>query len=169
MAGGEIFAALQSGAIDATEWVGPWNDLAFGFYKVTKYYYYPGIHEPGTALSFAVNKKLWDGLNSEHKAIIQSAAAAQNDETLAEFNARNGGALAKLVGEHNVKLRKFSDDVMASIGGAAGQVVAEVAAGDPMTKKVYESFIKFRKEAIGWTALSETAFTSARSLKYKYG
>ena len=167
--GGEIYTSLQSGAIDATEWVGPWNDLAFGFYKVTKYYYYPGFHEPGTALSFSLNKKMWDGLSSEHKAIIKSAASAQNDETLSEFNARNGGALATLTGTHNVKLRKFSDEVMTSIGNASGEVLDAVAGSDAMTKRVFDSFIKFRKNAIGWTGLSETAFTSARSLKYKYG
>ncbi len=167
--GGEIFPALQAGTIDATEWVGPWNDLAFGFYKVTKYYYYPGFHEPGTALSFAINKKKWEKLSAEHKAIIKSATAAQNDDTLSEFNARNGGALATLINKHDVKLRKFSDEVLARIGDASGEVLAEVAGADPMTKKVFDSFIKFRKEAIGWTGLSETAFTSARSLKYKYG
>ena len=89
--GGEIFPALQSGAIDATEWVGPWNDLAFGFYKVTKFYYYPGFHEPGTTLSSGVNLKTWEGLSADHKAIITTAMAAENDLSLSEFNARNNG------------------------------------------------------------------------------
>jgi len=166
--GGEIFPALQSGAIDATEWVGPWNDLAFGFYKVAKYYYYPGFHEPGTSLSGGVNKGVWDSLSAEDKAIIEAAAAAENDYTLAEFNARNGDALATLVNEHGVELRKFSDEVMIAIGTASGEVVAEVAAEDPVTQKVYDSFVDFRTKAMGWARIADQAYGSARELPYTY-
>jgi TRAP-type mannitol/chloroaromatic compound transport system substrate-binding protein len=166
--GGEIFPALQSGAIDATEWVGPWNDLAFGFYKVAKYYYYPGFHEPGTTLSGGVNLDVWNSLSDEDKAIIEAAATAENDYSLAEFNARNGDALATLINEHNVELRKFSDDVMTAIGTAAGEVVAEVAAEDPMTQKVYESFLDFRTKAMGWARIADQAYWNARELPYTY-
>ena len=100
--GGEIFAALQSGAIDGTEWVGPWNDLAFGFYKVVKFYYWPGFHEPGTVLGVGFNKKFWDGLSGEHQTLIESACAAENAFALAEFNARNGESLDILINEHGV-------------------------------------------------------------------
>jgi len=167
--GGEIFPSLQSGAIDATEWVGPWNDLAFGFYKVTKYYYYPGFHEPGTALSGGINLDVWNSLSDADKAVIKAAAAAENDFTLAEFNARNGDALATLINDHGVELRKFSDDVMKAIGDAAGDVVAGVAAEDPMTKKVYDSFIDFRTKAIGWARIADQAYWNARELPYTYG
>ncbi|MQX36253.1 TRAP transporter substrate-binding protein [Roseospira navarrensis] len=166
--GGEIFPALQSGAIDATEWVGPWNDLAFGFYKVAKFYYYPGFHEPGTTLSGGVNLDVWNGLSSEDKAIIEAAATAENDYSLAEFNARNGDALDTLVNEHGVELRKFSDEVMTAIGGAAGEVVAEVAAEDPMTQKVYDSFLDFRTKAMGWARIADQAYWNARELPYEY-
>ncbi|WP_299438309.1 TRAP transporter substrate-binding protein [uncultured Rhodospira sp.] len=166
--GGEIFPALQSGAIDATEWVGPWNDLAFGFYKVAKYYYYPGFHEPGTTLSGGVNLDVWNSLSDEDKAIIEAAATAENDYSLAEFNARNGDALDTLVNEHGVELRKFSNDVMTAIGTAAGEVVAEVAAEDPMTQKVYDSFIDFRAKAMGWARIADQAYWNARELPYEY-
>ena len=166
--GGEIFPALQSGAIDATEWVGPWNDLAFGFYKVTKYYYYPGFHEPGTALSSAVNLKVWESLSVAHKAVIQSAMAAENNTTLAEFNARNNDSLDVLRNKHKVQLRKFSDPVLNAIGEASGRVVAEAAASDPMTQKVYDSFIAFRKKAIAWSKISDQAYWDARLLPFKY-
>ncbi|MGB0749630.1 MAG: TRAP transporter substrate-binding protein [Magnetospiraceae bacterium] len=166
--GGEIFPSLQSGAIDATEWVGPWNDLAFGFYKVAKFYYYPGFHEPGTSLSGAVNLKVWESLSNDHKQIIETAAMAENSFTLSEFTAKNGDALATLINEHNVTLKRFSDDVMKAIGTASGEVLAEVAAADAQTKKVYDAFIKFRKDVMGWTNLSETAYAAARSLDYKY-
>ncbi|KAA5604501.1 TRAP transporter substrate-binding protein [Roseospira marina] len=166
--GGEIFPALQSGAIDATEWVGPWNDLAFGFYKVAQYYYYPGFHEPGTSLSGGVNMDVWNGLSAEDKAIIEAAAAAENDFTLAEFNARNGDALDTLVNEHGVDLRMFSDEVMTGIGNAAGEVVAEVAAEDPVTQAIYDSFVAFRSKAIGWSRIADQAYGTARELPYTY-
>ena len=166
--GGEIFQALQSGNIDATEWVGPWNDLAFGFYKVAKFYYYPGFHEPGTALGSGINKKVWDELSSEHKALIESAMAAENNFTLAEFNARNNASLKTLVSQHGVQVRRFSNDVMNEIGGSSGEVVAEAAGADAITKKVYDSFIAFRRNAIGWSKLSDQAYWNARLLPFKY-
>ncbi len=167
--GGEIFPALQSGAIDATEWVGPWNDLAFGFYKVTKYYYFPGFHEPGTTLGSGVNLKVWEELSASHKAAIDVAMAAENSMSLAEFNARNNDALDTLRTKHGVQLRQFSDDVLNAIGEASGQVVAEAAAGDAMTRKVYDSFLAFRKKAIAWSRLSDQAYWNARLLPFKYG
>jgi len=167
--GGEIFSSLQSGAIDATEWVGPWNDLAMGFYKVTKYYVYPGFHEPGSTLSSGMNTKVWNGLNSDDKAIVQFACAAENNRMFAEFNAKNGDSLDTLVNEHGVQLRRQSDDILKAIGDASGDVMAGIATSDPMTQKVYDSFMSFRKKALGWTSLSETAYTAARALDYKYG
>ena len=167
--GGEIFPSLQSGAIDATEWVGPWNDLAMGFYKVTKFYVYPGFHEPGSTLSCGINTTVWDSLNSEDKAVVQFACAAENNRMFAEFNANNSDSLDTLINKHDVKLHRQSDDILKSLGDAAGDVMASVAASDPMTQKVYDSFLAFRKKAMGWTSLSETAYTAARALDYKYG
>ena len=167
--GGEIFPALQSGAIDGTEWVGPWNDLAFGFYKVVNYYYWPGFHEPGTVLSVGFNKGFWDGLSGEHQALIESACAAENAFSLAEFATRNGEALDTLINEHGVQLRRFSNDLLNRIGEISGEVVAEVGASDAMTRRVYESFLKARKEQISWSRLGDQAFWQARLLPFKYG
>lgn len=167
--GGEIFSSLQSGAIDATEWVGPWNDLAMGFYKVTKYYVYPGFHEPGSTLSCGMNTTVWDSLSTEDKAVVQFACAAENNRMFAEFNANNGDSLDTLINDHGVQLRRQSDDILKTIGDAAGDVMSSVAASDPMTQKVYDNFLAFRKKAMGWTSLSETAYTAARALDYKYG
>ena len=167
--GGEIFAALQSGAIDGTEWVGPWNDLAFGFFKVAKHYYWPGIHEPGTALSVGFNKGIWDGLTKDQQRIFEAVLQSENDLLLSEFNARNGDALDTLLNKHGVQLKRFSDDVLKALGNASGEVVAEVGGADAQSKKVYDSFIKFRKNVMEWTKLSEQAFTGARALDFKYG
>jgi len=169
VAGGEIFASLQSGAIDATEWVGPWNDLAMGFYKVTKYYVYPGIHEPGSTLSSGINTKVWNSLSKEDQAIVQIACAAENNRMFGEFNAKNGDSLDTLISDHNVQLLRQGDDVLKALGEASGDVMSTVASADPMTQKIYDNFMAFRKKAMGWTSLSETAYTAARALDYKYG
>jgi TRAP-type mannitol/chloroaromatic compound transport system substrate-binding protein len=166
--GGEIFPALQAGTIDGTEWVGPWNDLAFGFYKVAKYYYWPGFHEPCTTGEVLVNSKVWAGLSKDHQAIIEAAVQAEAMREYSEFTASNSDALDTLLNKHGVQLKKFSDELLAQIGTAAGEVVAEVGNKDPFTKKVYDSFIDFRKKAIGWSKLSEQGYMNARSLPFKY-
>ena len=162
--GGEIFPALQSGAIDGTEWVGPWNDLAFGFYKVAKYYYWPGFHEPGTTGEVLFNKGVWDSFTTEEKAMLDAVIQAQAWKEYADFNANNGGALDTLVNKHKVELRRFSDDLMTSIGKTSLEVVAEVGNSDPMTKKVYESYNKFRSNIIEYMKISEQAYLNARNL-----
>lgn len=169
LAGGEIFPSLQSGAIDATEWVGPWNDLAFGFYKVTKFYYYPGFHEPGSTLSCGMNLDVWNSLSADHKAIVSTACQAENNRMFSEFNAKNGDALDTLITKHNVKLRRQSDSILRAIGVAADEVIAEVGSTDDISKRVYKSFMDFRAKAMGWTSLSETAYTAARALDKKLG
>ncbi|WP_417797780.1 TRAP transporter substrate-binding protein [Terasakiella pusilla] len=166
--GGEIFPSLQSGAIDATEWVGPWNDLAFGFYKVTKFYYYPGFHEPGSTLSCGVNLDVWKSLTPSQQAIVENATMAENNYMMAEFNARNSDSLDVLVKEHGVQLRKFSDEIMQKIGEASGEVMREVAASDEISGRIFKSFAEFRKKAMGWSDLSEKSYWEARGLSYKY-
>jgi TRAP-type mannitol/chloroaromatic compound transport system substrate-binding protein len=162
--GGEIFPALQAGTIDGTEWVGPWNDLAFGFYKVAKYYYWPGYHEPCTTGEVLVNKKVWQGLSKQQQEIIAVATQAEAMLELAEFNYKNSDSLDVLLNKHNVQLRKFSDDMLKKIGEAAVDVVAEVGNKDAFTKRVYASFVAQRKRAIGWSALGEQGYMNARSL-----
>ncbi len=162
--GGEIFPALQAGTIDGTEWVGPWNDLAFGFYKVANYYYGPGFHEPGTTGEVMVNKGVWDGMTDSEKAIIEVAVQAEAWRELSEFNAMNADSLKTLVEEHGVEVRTFSDDLFTEIKKVSGEVVAEIGETDEMTKKVYESYTAFQEKAIGWAKLSEQGYLNARSL-----
>ena len=161
--GGEIFPSLQSGAIDATEWVGPWNDLAFGFYRVAKFYYYPGFHEPGSGLECTFNLDLWNSLNAADQAAIAAACAAENDIMLAEFNARNTDALDTLVTQHDVQLRKFSDSIYRAFAEAAEDVLAEAGAEDPLTGEVYNSFVDFRRKAMAWTTLSDQSYADLRT------
>ena len=169
LAGGEIFPALQSGALDGTEWIGPWNDLAFGSHRVVKNYYYPGFHEPGTSIVLGIHKRLGDGLSERERTLIASACYAENNLTLAEFNTNNGSALRQLVDEHDVQLRRFPNSVLSEIGRISGEVVSEVGNSDALTKRVYESFLRSRKESIGWSRISDQSFWSARLLPFKYG
>jgi TRAP-type mannitol/chloroaromatic compound transport system substrate-binding protein len=167
--GGEIYSNLQSGAIDATEWVGPWNDLAFGFYKVTKFYYWPGFHEPGSMLGLGINKGVWESLTKTQQAIVSACAAAENDFMLAEFNARNADALDTLVKQHGVQVRQMPDAVLQAIGEASGAVMAEISTSDAMTKKVYDSFLAFRAKSVINAKHSELAYMQARTLPFAYG
>jgi TRAP-type mannitol/chloroaromatic compound transport system substrate-binding protein len=164
--GGEIFQALKTGAIDATEWVGPYNDMAFGLHQAAKYYYWPGWHEPGTALEGMVNKKAFEALSSDLQAIVRYACQAANEDMLSEFTARNNGALKILVEKHGVQLRRFPDALLAQVGKVAGEVVAEIADKDPFSQKVYASFDAFRKESVSYTRISEEAYTRARALSF---
>ncbi len=164
LAGAEIMPALQAGTIDATEWVGPWNDLAFGFYKVTKHYYYPGFHEPGTMLSLGVSKKFWDGLSDSDKALFEYCAQAENSYDLAEFNANNGAALNTLIQKHGVQLHEFSDEIFKAFGEASKDVLAKAGESSPMAKKIYKSFMDFKKRVQGWTEISDVAYANKRKL-----
>jgi TRAP-type mannitol/chloroaromatic compound transport system substrate-binding protein len=161
--GGEIAPALQSGAIDATEWVGPYNDMAFGLHKVAKFYYYPGWHEPGTTLECMINKAALEELPKHLQAIVRNAIRVANQDMLAEFTARNNAALETLVNEHNVQLRRLPDVVLKDIRKASEEVLKETAANDDMSKRVFESFNKFRAQAIKWHDVSERAYLNARA------
>ena len=166
--GAEVFPALQAGTIDGTEWVGPWFDMMLGFYKVAKYYYHPGFHEPGTAGSFAINKGLWDSLTKDEQLIIEVAIQAEAMIQGAEFNARNLASLDVLTKKHGVKLRQYSNEMLTKIGTIAGQVVADIGNTDATSKKVYASYIAFRKQSLAWAKLSEQGYMNARMLPFKY-
>ncbi|MCP5183461.1 MAG: TRAP transporter substrate-binding protein [Pseudomonadales bacterium] len=162
LAGGEIFTSLQTGVIDATEWVGPYNDLALGLYSAAKYYYYPGWHEPGSTLEAIVNKQAWDSLPSDLQAMVRVAAQAVNNDMLAEFTARNNAALQTLVDEHGVQLRRLPDDVIARLHEVSNEVLKEGAEADPFTKKVYDSYMTFYGAVREYHDISEKAYLEIR-------
>jgi len=166
--GGEIFSNLQSGAIDAAEWIGPVNDLALGFYQVAPFYYSPGYHEPGTGLQLMINKAKFDSLPNDLKLALQFAAQAMNNDMLAEYNALNGQALATLVQKHNVQLRRLSPEILEAMGGAANEVLNEVyAKADPITKKIIESYLKFMGEVMPWSRVGEFTYQQTRDLNIR--
>ena len=166
--GGEIPPALQSGAIDATEWVGPYNDLAFGLYKSARYYYYPGWHEPATVLDNFINLDAWNSLPADLQAIVEYANRAVNQTVLSEFTARNNDALDKLINEHGVELRPFPNEVLAGLGRLSGEVMNDLASQDDVSREVMDSILAFRETAKAWSMVSEEAFSSARGLDFEY-
>jgi len=162
-AGGELFQALDQGNIDATEWVGPWNDMAFAFHTIVKHYYYPGIHEPGTALSTGVNLALWEDLSTRERALITAACDAETAIMYAEFEHNNAIALQRLVSDTDVSVRPFPDAVLRAMAEASAAVLEQVAASDPFTARVYDSFKAARQRGDRWGEIAERAFTQARS------
>ncbi len=161
--GGQIYENLVSGAIDATEWVGPWNDGFMKFYEAAKYYYYPGMHEPGSMLAFGLNKEFWDGLSGSDQLIIEAMAAMENDVMMAEFNANSGSSLAVLIQDHGVKLREFNDDVYDAFWEAAQEVFVDVRAHGPMAQRIDESFSQARLDLGNWSRIADQAFIAQRN------
>ena len=162
-AGGEIFLALSQGNIDAAEWIGPWNDLAFGFQEIAKYYY-TGIHEPGTCLSLGLNLDLWNSFSDWEKAIFENVANVENSVMKAEYDANNARALTALINDHGVKLRTFSDKILLAMKRVALEVLEETAAEDEFTGRVYESYKVSLARTSYWSEISEHSYARARGL-----
>ena len=163
--GGDLYIAMQTGVVDATEWVGPYNDLAFGFHQVAKYYYYPGWHEPGPTLELMVNKQAFSSLPDDLQAIVEGAARAINQDMLDDYTARNNGALKELVETHGVEVRPLPDEVLVELNRVTDQVLEEIANKDPLFKRVYESQNAFKAGVMDYHKISEEAYYRARELK----
>jgi TRAP-type mannitol/chloroaromatic compound transport system substrate-binding protein len=155
--GGDIYPALEKGTIDAAEWVGPYDDEKLGFYKIAKYYYYPGWWEGGPELDLYVNIKAWEALPAEYKAILEAACAEANVDMLAKYDAVNPPALKRLIG-NGVKLLPFSNDIMAACYKATRDTYDEVASKNAKFKKIYDAWTSFRKEQVEWFAVAENRF-----------
>lgn len=162
--GGEIFTSMETGVIDATEWVGPYNDLAFGLHQVARYYYYPGWQEAGPTLEVIINKEAWDELPEDLQAIVESASLAVNTDMLAEYTARNNTALRDLVDNHGVELRRLPDDVLEAIKEVSYQKTAELAEDDDeLVQRIYNSFQQYSEGVIQYHEISERAYINARA------
>lgn len=138
--GGQIYENLVSGAIDATEWVGPWNDYFLKLYEAAKYYYTGGMHEPGGGISLGMNAAWWSELTDYERTMIQAAATEELTNGADECNANNGIYLKKLVNEHGVQIREFSDEVWDGFGEASAEVFEETSDHSPLAKKINDEF-----------------------------
>lgn len=163
--GGEIFTALKSGVIDATEWMGPYNDLAFGFYKAANYYYYPGWHEPGSILECTINKTALAALPKDLQTIVLYACRVAGTQLTAEFTARNASALQTLKSKHKVNIQRLPDDVLHQLRVLSEEVVSDIAGQDSHSKKIFQSLHQFRQQATAWHEISEHAYLDARGIE----
>ena len=155
--GGEIYQALEKGTIDAAEWVGPYDDQKLGLYKVAPYYAYPGWWEGGPQLDLFVNQKAYDGLSSEYKAIIESAAAYSHLDLLAKYDMRNPTALKQLVGG-GAKLFPFPKETIEAAFKEAQALYSEISAKNPRWKKIFDDYSAYRKDANLWFQFTEANF-----------
>jgi TRAP-type mannitol/chloroaromatic compound transport system substrate-binding protein len=157
IAGGEIYQALERGTIDATEWVGPYDDEKLGFNKVVKYYYYPAWWEGGAALQVFVNTKAWEGLPKEYRAILEAATAEANTWMLTRYDTQNSGALKRMVGS-GTQLRAFPRAVMDACHKEALALYAEIGARNPKFARIHDHMMKFLEEQVLWFRVAEANY-----------
>jgi TRAP-type mannitol/chloroaromatic compound transport system substrate-binding protein len=163
--GGEIFPALERGALDAAEWVGPYQDRELGLHNAARYYYSSGWHEPATSTEVAINRRAWESLPSDLQAIVRNAAAACNIISHTVLEGRNADALDDLVNNHDVKFGPVPDDVIERLLEATRDILGERAAQDAQVREVHESYYRFKARHDRWQQNSETAFqTQIRDL-----
>lgn len=158
-----VFNAMQTGVLDAVEWAAPYNDLPFGLHQVARYYYFPGWQEPGPPLELIVNETAWISLPADLRAIVEAAARSMNEEMLVEYTARNPAALATLLLEHDVELRRFPDPVLAELRRLSEEVLAEIAGSSPMATRIHDAYRAYLSDVRAWHAVSEQAYLDART------
>ena len=160
LAGAEIFTSLQTGVIDATEWVGPYNDRAFGLHKAAKYYYYPGWHEPGPSLECIINKDAYNSLSDQHKSIIDIACKAANVDMISDYMAKNYQAL-EFFKKEKVQIKQFPAEVLSKLNKISDEILLELSQKNNLSKKVYDSYVNFLSRVRPWTLISEDAYLSS--------
>ena len=159
----EIYTSLQTGAIDATEWVGAYNDVSLGLHTAAKYYYYPGWHEPGPGLETMINKEAWESLPPDLQAIVETTCQAITTDMVAEYTHGNAYAVQQLVEDPDVELRKFPQEVLDVLKGITDEVVAKWIAEDPAAKKIADSYYAFLEKSSYGQLVTEQAYLETRA------
>jgi TRAP-type mannitol/chloroaromatic compound transport system substrate-binding protein len=163
--GGQIVESLKSGAIDGSEFAGPWLDTWLGLHNaVGVYFYYPGWHEPGTGIAIGVNKRVWDGLPASDQRLFEAAVAAEYSLSLAESDMNNALSLRKLRQDGAVKIRKFDDPTLKALFAVSRNVVAEIGSGDELSRKIYASYEQYRATIVDWSDISVHTYLNSRNL-----
>lgn len=166
---GEIFSALQSGAIDAAEFIGPLNDLALGFHQVAKISYGPGVQEPGGMMQLMVNRKKYEALPKDLQMIIRVASQAMHEDMKVDYDIGSGRTMEVLRTQHNVRFLRLNNDVLAGLGNAAGQLVQEMMdTGDDHMKRTLKSYLAARDNTMRFLRFNEQAFLNARTLQFRF-
>jgi TRAP-type mannitol/chloroaromatic compound transport system substrate-binding protein len=159
LGGGDIYPALERGVIDATEWVGPYDDEKLGFQKAARFYYYPGWWEPGPSMSFMVNRQAWDRLPKTYQDAFEVAANFAATRTQTIYDTKNPEALQRLV-EGGTQLRRYPDDIMRAAETATRDMLQQSAARDATYRKVLDAFQKFRESSYRWFGTAEQQFAA---------
>jgi len=160
--GSEIFPALQAGTIDATDWIAPYNDLAFGLNKAARYYYWPGWHEPGGTIEVLFNQEALDGLPDDLREIVVRAAEASGHEVLADFTANNHRALQVLLADDKVELKQFPPQVIEKFRELTSEVIQELIDSDPLAARIHQSQTEFFDQVTAWQRISTQKLMDAR-------
>ncbi len=161
--GGQIYENLVSGTIDATEWIGPWNDYLMKFYEAAGYYYFPGMHEPATMFSAGMNKSWWESLSNSDRLLIEAAAAMETEVMMSEYNANNGTYLDKLINEQGVKLREFNEEIYDALAMASEEVFDETRQHSEIADRIHTSFASARQRLGAWAKISDGAYLTQRN------
>jgi TRAP-type mannitol/chloroaromatic compound transport system substrate-binding protein len=160
--GAEIFTSLQTGAIDATEWVGPYNDVSFGLHKAAKYYYYPGWQEPGAGLECIINREAWDSLPADLQALVEITCQSITTDMAAEYTNGNANSLQQLLADPGIEVRAFPDEVLQHMKSLTKEIVEELMATDAAMKKIGTAYYEFLEKAEANTRISELAYLHTR-------
>jgi TRAP-type mannitol/chloroaromatic compound transport system substrate-binding protein len=164
MSGPAMFQALQTGALDAGEFIGPWSDSALGIQQVVKNYYWPGVGEPSSAEECGINLKVWTDLPADLKAAVETAAKSLYNDVTTEYNTKHGLALRQLVQKDGVIVRELPKSVIDAMSKAAGEVIAEMRdSADPMIKKITQSFLDYRGLMKEYMTYADNGQMNARS------
>jgi TRAP-type mannitol/chloroaromatic compound transport system substrate-binding protein len=166
IAGGEIYPALEKGTIDATEWVGPYDDEKLGFYKVAKFYYYPGWWEGGTMIHIHVNKGKWDALPKAYQQVLRSAASEAHNYTIARYDSGNPQAIKRLVAA-GTQLRPFSEATLDACHKAATEVYAEISGKTEDFKKIWDSIKAFRLDQYLWLQVADGTYDNYMMVQHR--
>lgn len=170
MGGRDMFQALQSGTIDAGEFIGPWTDSALGFYQVAKNYYWPGVGEPSSAEECAVNLEAYEALPDDLKQAVSYACESLYNPVWTEYSTKHAQALAQLVAEQGVQVKKLPDEVIVAMGNAAGEVIGELRENDDeLVRRIVESFLAYRSAIADYMVYADNGQMNARAMDYDYG
>ncbi len=170
MGGADMFQALQSGALDAGEFIGPWTDSALGYYQIAKNYYWPGVGEPSSAEECGINREAYDSLPEDLQKAVALACQSLYDQVLTEYNTNHAKALPKLVKEQGVKVRKVPEEILVAHGKAAGEVIAELREHeDELVRRITESFLEYRNLMVNYMEHADGGVMNARLLDFPYG
>lgn len=170
MGGRDMYQALQAGTIDAGEFIGPWTDSALGFHEIAKNYYWPGVGEPSSAEECGINREAYEALPDDLKRAVAFACESLYNQVWTEYTTKHAQALARLVAEKGVQVRKLPESVIVGMGNAAGEVVAELRENDDaLVRKIVESFLSYRELVSGYMVYADNGQMNARALDYAYG